>query len=241
MDRFLADMNPYQLGALVFNMCVLTTHVIHQALVMYQWRRAIGDDRAAQKASADLRVLRSLYLRWGIFPSGIDSVHVNKTEGTFKVIRRRPHFMCCYIKNVATTFTIRSIVSAERRRRDFTVWSVAMAVGLALSASLAVHFVPCLWTACDWGPDDEGYRGFIWFSVWGIVIIIMILTNFIACDIEIIGKDTNGTLKMVTVSGGHTCLASGRERYAEIDNLLQPSIDVEAVLAMYEDMGDSVL
>ena len=37
-------------------------------------------------------------------------------------------------------------------------------------AGLWLHFVPCIWWTCDWGPHDgEGVRGGIWFVTWGAV------------------------------------------------------------------------
>ena len=37
-------------------------------------------------------------------------------------------------------------------------------------AGLWLHFVPCIWWTCDWGPfDGEGVRGAIWFVTWAVV------------------------------------------------------------------------
>ena len=35
---------------------------------------------------------------------------------------------------------------------------------------LWLHFIPCIWWTCDWGPfDGEGVRGAVWFVTWAVV------------------------------------------------------------------------
>ena len=53
------------------------------------------------------------------------------------------------------------------------MWLLTLqAVGVGCIVGLAVHFVPCIWWTCDWGPNDgEGVRGAIWFIVWAITAV----------------------------------------------------------------------
>ena len=47
---------------------------------------------------------------------------------------------------------------------------VLQAVLLGLLCGLFVHFWPCIWWTCDWGPNDgAGIRGGIWFILWAVV------------------------------------------------------------------------
>ncbi|KNC54632.1 uncharacterized protein AMSG_01486 [Thecamonas trahens ATCC 50062] len=49
------------------------------------------------------------------------------------------------------------------------------AVAEAVVASMALHFVPCLWWTCDLGKGDEGQvRGSIW-----IVSALVLLITFV--------------------------------------------------------------
>jgi hypothetical protein len=44
----------------------------------------------------------------------------------------------------------------------------AICVGCVIG--LFIHFIPCIWWTCDWGPSDgQAIRGGIWFLVWAIV------------------------------------------------------------------------
>lgn len=64
------------------------------------------------------------------------------------------------------------------RTRCFTIQRssacllVMQSVLTGLVVGLFIHFIPCLWWTCDWGPDDgQAIRGGIWFVVWGAVSI----------------------------------------------------------------------
>lgn len=44
------------------------------------------------------------------------------------------------------------------------------AIVLGCVAGLFLHFIPCIWWTCDWGPNDgQGVRGGIWFVSWAII------------------------------------------------------------------------
>ena len=46
------------------------------------------------------------------------------------------------------------------------------AIGVGFAVSIFVHFIPCIWWTCDWGPSDgEGIRGGIWFILWALISV----------------------------------------------------------------------
>ena len=50
---------------------------------------------------------------------------------------------------------------------------ILQAVVIGLVGSLWLHFWPCLFWTCDWGPGDgQGVRGAIWFIGWGVISAI---------------------------------------------------------------------
>ena len=61
---------------------------------------------------------------------------------------------------------------------ESTCGIIARALGLGCLFGLFVHFIPCIWWTCDWGPHDgEGVRGGIWFVLWGIMSVYLIVTG----------------------------------------------------------------
>lgn len=55
-------------------------------------------------------------------------------------------------------------------------WTWPILNGLAIS--LYLHFIPCIWWTCDWGPHDgEGVRGGIWFGVWFFYVLVCYILN----------------------------------------------------------------
>lgn len=54
---------------------------------------------------------------------------------------------------------------------------IVKAIVLGFIVGMFVHFIPCLWWTCDWGPNDgQGVRGGIWFisgAIIGVIVLCM--------------------------------------------------------------------
>ena len=62
------------------------------------------------------------------------------------------------------------------RNNKASRWGWPILIGLLFS--LWLHFIPCIFWTCDWGPyDGAGVRGGIWFIVWGLWVGISYCLN----------------------------------------------------------------
>ena len=66
----------------------------------------------------------------------------------------------------------------QRTAFAFTFWFWACVQAILFGGAIAfwMHFIPCLWLACDLGPRDDGVlRGILWFGLWPVFAICLVL------------------------------------------------------------------
>jgi hypothetical protein len=76
-----------------------------------------------------------------------------------------------------------AVVRYIRPHRRGCPHSVVHPCLLGFVLGLFLHFIPCIFWTCDWSEDDgEGFRGAVWFSVWGVTWVVLTVWNHFAED-----------------------------------------------------------
>ena len=141
---------------------------------------------------------------WRCYPAGYDQVDIVSGNSTatglpgywLKASRHRTwdHMGCCLLCCQCSTQYIEDTKFLTTNNGGGTPLSDIDQVELSEDSSLRrcsiivltffaaclfgmyLHFIPCIWWTCDWGPHDgEGVRGAIWFITWPIAFIIMLI------------------------------------------------------------------
>ncbi|MBE36394.1 MAG: hypothetical protein CMI16_12700 [Opitutaceae bacterium] len=73
---------------------------------------------------------------------------------------------------------------------NFWFWSAVQAIAAGGLIAFWAHFVPCIWLACDLGPQDDGVlRGALWFGLWPVITFLLILPCFFGRDYGLLARD----------------------------------------------------
>lgn len=116
------------------------------------------------------------FKRWGFWLCGRDHIEING-DIVWLISQRCGCFFCTCAHN-SQSFPKDSIRSIELVKRPVIFTGVAWAFFCACLFGIWLHFIPCIWWTCDWGPHDgEGIRGGIWFVTWGVLMIVFIFLH----------------------------------------------------------------
>ena len=152
--------------ALVFNAAVLLWLVI-PFLVTRRPRGTILYERA---------------VRWGFLVTGVTSLSCD--GDTVEHTQLKAPACCCCLPLSSWS---RSVVTPRFRRADIARVNLVdqvrspsrqrCSLGIIVGGcilGLWLHFVPCLWWTCDWGPHDgQQVRGGIWFLGWPVLSLAL--------------------------------------------------------------------
>jgi len=127
-----------------------------------------------------------------------------------------------YCKRKSTTLLEKERVTAIKSLRYPLIFTILIAVEVViwgLVLSLWLHFIPCWFWTCDWGPHDgEGFRGLIWFISWPIITISLFLLSATMKLSVTFTAENSGAQKTCVISIGDGCtFHSTEEVRSEID------------------------
>jgi hypothetical protein len=178
-----------RIAALVYDVILLIAFIVGY----FRWRgklrvaqqrtqALIPNDGQAPATSAQHFV--PFYL-FGFWPAGYDLADIRRGEDAVVVVRHRQTLLCCCWDRWTEPRQVELVRLHQIQRTRLEIQPVLQSaefVGyfglcflLGCAIGLFVHFIPCLWWTCDWGPHDgAAIRGAIWFTVWGIVTTLLL-------------------------------------------------------------------
>ena len=176
-------------------------------------------------------------VRWGFLVNGWTTLHHDAAAGELVHTRLAPPACCCCVPlGWWTRATVTRVRVADVARvslappraasdRETPCMTPAIIAGGCI-LGLWLHFVPCIWWTCDWGPHDgEGVRGGIWFLGWPFLSLALWRHDAAAREgrprgaITVTGRD-GSVLAEVPVPGSAASQAAAKDAVARLEAAL---------------------
>lgn len=164
-----------RIGALIFDAATL---MVLLGGLWYRWRRygdLLGRDSLEAGRGKSLSWLCP-WLRWRFWLSGYGHIKLNREKREVTLATERFGWFRKPKPRHISTLELDAISKVELGRMPLD-WREGMAsFWFAFLIGFFLHFLPCLWWACDLGPADNGpARGAIWFGGWALFAVLLLL------------------------------------------------------------------
>ena len=112
------------------------------------------------------------YSLWGFWINGYDQLRITENQEILIEKKRLTPFCCC---TKTTTVLFSRVDEVEMKFTRACDWpQTALTVLFSVFAGIWLHFWPCIFWTCDWGPyDGASFRGSILFLTPLVLIAIL--------------------------------------------------------------------